>query len=304
MPRLRNPLIDRRSPDRRPRRAAYALPTLFTAGNIFLGYISILRSFHGAMLAAAGGAGAAGAAEHFEIAAKAIGIAVLLDGLDGMIARLTHTTSDFGREMDSLADVISFGLAPTVLAFAWGVQFVDRGLPQQFQHQLFQAGYFVAFLFLLCGAARLARFNVQKNPIPKNPGRPNRKYFVGLPIPGAAGTVAASVYAFYGEPIGYWPIAVIWLGLLALLGFLMVSTWRYYSFKGLSLRQPHTPLIVIVVGGLVFAIWNYGHVVLPIMATVYVGSGIAIRVGGIVRRNVLRRRLGGAPPSVPEHQVG
>ena len=304
MPKLRNPLIDRHSPDRRPRRAAYALPTLFTAGNIFLGYLSILRSFRGAMLAAAGGAGVAAAAEHFEIAAKAIGIAVLLDGFDGMIARLTHTTSDFGREMDSLADVISFGIAPTVLAFAWGVQFVDSGLPQQFQHQLFQAGYFIAFLFLLCGAARLARFNVQKNPIPKNPGRPNRKYFVGLPIPGAAGTVAAVVYAFYGEPIGYWPIAVVWLGLLALLGFLMVSTWRYYSFKGLSLRQPHTPLIVIVVGGLVFAIWNYGHVVLPIMAAIYVGSGIAIRMGGIVRRHVLRRRLGGAPPKVPEHQVG
>jgi CDP-diacylglycerol--serine O-phosphatidyltransferase len=289
MPKLSNPLIDRYSPDRRPRRAAYALPTLFTAGNIFLGYLSILRSFQAA-------AGGAGAAEDFEIAAKAIGIAVLLDGLDGMIARLTHTTSDFGREMDSLADVISFGIAPTVLAFAW--------LPQQFQHQLFQAGYLIAFLFLLCGAARLARFNVQKNPIPKNPGRPNRKYFVGLPIPGAAGTVAASVYAFYGKPIGYWPIAVLWLGLLGLLGFLMVSTWRYYSFKGLSLRQPHTPLIVIVVGGLVFAIWNYGHVVLPIMAAIYVGSGIAIRVGGIVRRHVLRRRLGGAPPNVPEHQVG
>lgn len=298
MPRLRNPLIDQHSLDRRPRRAAYALPTLFTAGNIFLGYLSILRSFRGAMVAASGGAGAA---EHFEIAAKAIGIAVLLDGLDGLIARMTHTTSDFGREMDSLADVISFGIAPAVLAFAWGVQFVDSGLAGQFQHQLSQAGYLIAFLFLLCGAARLARFNVQKNPVPKNPGHPHRKYFVGLPIPGAAGTVAAVVYAFYGEPVGYWPLAVIWLGLLALLGFLMVSTWRYYSFKGLRLRQPHTPLIVIVVGGLVFAIWNYGHLVLPAMAVAYVGSGIAIRLGGIVRRRVLRRRPASA---APEHQIG
>src|SRR5580704_18488648 len=145
MPALNNPLIDRRSPERRPRRAAYALPTLFTAGNIFLGYLSILRSFRGAMLAAAGGGGAA---EDFEIAAKAIGVAVLLDGLDGMIARLTHTTSDFGREMDSLADVISFGMAPAVLAVAWGVQFVDSGLAPHFQHQLSQAGYFIAFAFL------------------------------------------------------------------------------------------------------------------------------------------------------------
>src|SRR3984885_13120068 len=180
MPALNNPLIDRRSPERRPRRAAYALTTLFTAGNIFLGYLSILRSFRGAMLAA----GASGADAHFEIAAQAIGIAVLLDGLDGMIARLTHTTSDFGREMDSRADVISFGMAPAVLAVAWGIQFVDSGLAPHFQRQLVQAGYFIAFAFLVCGAARLARFNVQKNPLPKNPGRPNRRYFVGLPIPG------------------------------------------------------------------------------------------------------------------------
>jgi len=302
MPRLSNPLIDHRYPDRRPRRAAYALPTLFTAGNIFLGYLSILRSFRGAMLAASG---AGGAEEHFEIAAKAIGIAVLLDGLDGLIARMTHTTSDFGREMDSLADVISFGIAPAVLAFAWGVQFVDSGLAPQLQHQLFQAGYFIAFLFLLCGAARLARFNVQKNPVPKNPGHPNRKYFVGLPIPGAAGTVAAVVYGCDAEPIRGWPFAVVWLALLALLGFLMVSTWRYYSFKGVSLRQPHTPLIIIVLGGLVFAIWNYGHLVLPLMAAAYVGSGILIRLGGIVRRNVVRRRLRRAPPpAAPEHQIG
>ena len=299
MPRLSNPLIDRHSPDRRPRRAAYALPTLFTAGNIFLGYLSILRSFH----AIASPAGSDAVADNFEVAAKAIGIAVLLDGLDGLIARLTHTTSDFGREMDSLADVISFGIAPTVLAFAWGVQFVDGGLSQQFQHQLFQAGYFIAFLFLLCGAARLARFNVQKNPIPKNPGRPNRKYFVGLPIPGAAGTVAAIVYAASGDPIGYWLFAVIWLALLSLLGFLMVSTWRYYSFKGLRLRQPRTPLIVILLGGLVYAIWNYGRLVLPAMAIGYVGSGIAIRLGGLVRRRVLRRHLS-VPPQAPEHQVG
>src|SRR5512135_3461628 len=190
---LRERLVDPRSPDRRPRRAAYALPTLFTAGNIFLGYISILRSFRGAMLAATGDA--AGSADHFAIAAKAIGAAVFLDGLDGRIARMTNTTSDFGREMDSLADVISFGLAPAVLAFAWGVQFVDSSISAHLRGQLFNAGYFIAFLFLLCGAARLARFNVQKNPIPKNPGRPDRRYFVGLPIPGAAGTVAATVYA-------------------------------------------------------------------------------------------------------------
>ena len=293
---LRDKLVDPRSPDRRPRRAAYALPTLFTAGNIFLGYISILRSFKGAMLAVTSDPAAA---DHFSVAAKAIGAAVVLDGLDGRIARMTNTTSEFGREMDSLADVISFGLAPAVLAFAWGVQFVDV-LARPLRGQLSSAGYFIAFLFLLCGALRLARFNIQKNPIPKNPGRPDRKYFVGLPIPAAAGMVAAVVYAADAEPIAYWPFSVAWLGLLLLLGFLMVSTWRYHSFKGISLNKPYTTLAILVVGGLIYAIWNYAHVVLLAMALGYVGSGIAIRAGGIVRRRLRR----GSHTRAPERQIG
>ncbi|PWU06822.1 MAG: CDP-diacylglycerol--serine O-phosphatidyltransferase [Terriglobia bacterium] len=298
---LKERLVDPRSPDRRPRRAAYALPTLFTAGNIFLGYISILRSFRGAMLAASG---APGASEHFAVAATAIGAAVFLDGLDGRIARLTNTVSDFGREMDSLADVISFGLAPAVLAFAWGVQFVDASLPPQYRSELFNLGYFVAFLFLLCGAARLARFNIQKNPIPKNPGRPDRKYFVGLPIPAAAGLVAAVVYASDAEPLVWWPLALAWLVLLALLGFLMISTWRYYSFKGISLNRAYSPLIIILLGGLIYAIWNYSRTVLLLMAVAYVGSGIAIRLGGILRRRLRPQPPPPPYPARPEHQVG
>jgi CDP-diacylglycerol--serine O-phosphatidyltransferase len=284
-------------PRKPPRRVAYALPTLFTAGNIFLGYIAILRSFRGSMLAAAG---APGADHQFEVAAIAIGVAVLLDGLDGRIARMTNTVSDFGREMDSLADVISFGLAPAVLAFAWGVQFIDPTLNSKFHRQLTQAGYFAAFLFLLCGALRLARFNVQKNPIPKNPGRPDRKYFVGLPIPAGAGMIAAVVYAADSDPLIYWPFAVTWMGLLVLLGFLMTSTWRYYSFKGISLTRPRTPLILLLLGGLIYLIWNYSQPVLLMMAVAYVGSGIAIRAGGIIRRRLHRP----SPPPHPEHQVG
>jgi CDP-diacylglycerol--serine O-phosphatidyltransferase len=284
---LRDRLIDPRSADRRPRRVAYALPTLFTAGNIFLGYLSILRSFNGAMLAASG---AAGASEHFTIAAEAIGVAWFLDGLDGRIARMTNTASDFGREMDSLADVISFGIAPAVLAFAWGVQFVDTSIAASIRSQLFRAGYFIAFLFLLCGAARLARFNVQKNPIPKNPGHPDRKYFVGLPIPAAALLVAAVVLAFGGQPLSWWPLSVAWLGLLLLLSFLMVSTWRYHSFKGINLSKPYTPLIFVLLGGLIYGIWNWPQPVLLAVASAYVASGIVIRIGGIVRRRLRRVR--------------
>src|ERR1700761_3919230 len=162
---LKERLVDPNSPERRPRRAAYALPTLFTAGNIFLGFIAILRAFRGALEASA--TGGAGGDEHFRVAAQAIGAAVFLDGLDGRIARMTNTTSDFGREMDSLADVISFGLAPAVLAYAWGLQLISVA-DERILREIHDAGYLISFLFLLCGAVRLARFNVQKNPVPKN----------------------------------------------------------------------------------------------------------------------------------------
>jgi CDP-diacylglycerol--serine O-phosphatidyltransferase len=234
------------------------------------------------------------------MAAKTIGAAVFLDGLDGRIARMTNTTSDFGREMDSLADAVSFGMAPAVLAFSWGVQFLGAGMGDKVRSQIFNAGYFISFLFLLCGASRLARFNVQKNPIPKNPGRPDRKYFVGLPIPAAAGLVAAVVWAFDAQPLAWWPLSVAWLGLLLLLGFLMVSTWRYYSFKGINLSKPYTPLIIIVAGALIYGLWNYSQPIWLAMAGAYVGSGIVIRIGGSIRRRL--RPV--APPRAPEHQVG
>jgi len=289
---IKERLIDPKSPDRRPRRAAYALPTLFTAGNIFLGFVSILRSFRGSMAAITGGLDAP---EHFAIAAKAIGAAVFLDGLDGRIARMTNTTSDFGREMDSLADVISFGIAPAVLAYAWGVQFIDGSLGPHLRDQFTRFGTFAAFLFLLCGAARLARFNIQKNPVPKNPGRPDRKYFVGLPIPAAAAMVAGVVFASDGEPLAITWFAAAWLVLLAVLGLLMVSTWRYYSFKGISLSKPYTPLIIILVGAFIYLTWNWPQPVLLAMPAAYVASGILIRIGGIIRRRVRHH----PPPPAP-----
>jgi CDP-diacylglycerol--serine O-phosphatidyltransferase len=200
--------------------------------------------------------------------------------------------------MDSLADVISFGIAPAVLAFAWGIQFLDASIDPTIREQVIRLGYFISFLFLLCGSARLARFNVQKNPIPKNPGKPDRKYFVGLAIPAAAGMVAAVVYAAGSSPIHYWPFAVVWLALLAMLSLLMVSTWRYYSFKDINLLRPRSPLMVIVLGSMIYLIWNYSQVMLLAMAATYVASGIIIRIGGIIRRHM-------RPPSPqPEGQIG
>ena len=291
----RDRLIDPRSPDRRPRRAAYALPTLFTAGNVFLGFYAILEIFQAALQLPAAGAAAI---RHFQIASIAIGAAIFLDGLDGRIARMTNTVSDFGREMDSLADVIAFGIAPAVLAFAWGVQFVDPAIDRVTLEYLHRAGYFVAFLFLLCGAMRLARFNIQKNPIPSNPGRPDRKYFVGLPIPAAAGMVASVVYAAESEPLHNWTISAAWLCLIALLSFLMVSTWRYPSFKDLNLLQPRSPLMFVLLGSIIYLILNFSQPVLLGVCICYVGSGIAIRMGGILRRKLRQT------PKQPEQQVG
>ncbi|HEY2012383.1 MAG TPA: CDP-diacylglycerol--serine O-phosphatidyltransferase, partial [Bryobacteraceae bacterium] len=110
--------------------------------------------------------------------------------------------------------------------------------------------------------------------------------FVGLPIPAGAAMVGAVVLANDGEPIAWWPFAVAWLALLLLLGFLMVSTWRYYSFKGVSLSKPYTPLILLLVAGLIYAIWNYSGPVLLILSATYVGTGIVIRIGGVLRRRL------------------
>jgi CDP-diacylglycerol--serine O-phosphatidyltransferase len=150
----------------------------------------------------------------------------------------------------------------------------------------------------LCGAARLARFNVQTNPVPANPGRPDRKYFVGLPIPAAAGMVAAVVYANDSVPVEWWILSALWLALLALLAFLMVSTWRYPSFKEVNLRGPRSPLLVVLFGVVIYGIWNYSQPVLLTLATIYVSTGIVIRAAGIVRR-----RFRPQPPAPqPEHQ--
>jgi CDP-diacylglycerol--serine O-phosphatidyltransferase len=281
---------------KRPRRAAYVLPSLFTSGNIFLGFLAMLQSFEGAMQVSGGDYGLN---QHFITAAKALGFAVFFDGLDGLSARMTNTTSDFGRELDSLADVITFGIAPAILAFVWGVSFVVQPADGQLISHLHRAGYLVAFFYLLCGAVRLARFNVQTNPTPKNPGRADRKYFVGMAIPAGAGFIAAVVYMF-PSPVQSVGLSVAWLIIIGIVGLLMVSTWRYPSFKQIRISKPRTPLIVLIVGALVFLIWNWSQPVLLALASVYVVSGILIRLGGIIRR--LRKPKPRA--SLPEHQIG
>ena len=274
-------------------RGAHALPSIFTAGTIFCGYYAIMKTLQAIALPPEQ---ISHAASLFDLAAIAIGVAVFTDGMDGRIARMTNAVTEFGKELDSLADVVTFGVAPALLAFAWGIRSIDSGTGPAAEN-LNRFAYFLSFLYLVCGASRLARFNVQRNPIPKNPGRTGRKYFVGLPIPPAAATVAAVIHAASGYPLRSWlPWGLLWLALLGLLSFLMVCTWRYYSFKDLNLLQQNSRLTVVLIAAFIYLVWNFSQPVLLAMAATYVSSGIVVRAGGI-----LRRRFKHVPR--PEHQT-
>ena len=267
----------RRKEDQRPRKqrkGMYILPSLFTTGNIAAGYYAILQIMHASL------------AEpwHLDNAAKAIGFAVLFDGLDGRIARMTHTSSDFGRELDSLADVITFGVAPALLAWMWGFHLLPMGSNPQLHTKIIQFGAIVSFLFLIAGASRLARFNIQVNPQPSNPGRPGKKYFVGMPIPAGAGVIAAVVHFSEGQPVTSTVTAITWVLMVIAVGYLMVSTWRFYSFKDLDFRSRQPFRLIILFGGLFALIWFFSQQMLFALALLYMASGVFWRLQWIFRR--------------------
>ena len=260
---------------RRMRKGMFVLPSVFTAGNIFAGYYAIAQTLQATP----------GEFYHFDYAAKAIGFAILFDGLDGRIARMTSTTSEFGKQLDSLADVVTFGVAPAILAYMWGVRFMSAPYSTEFHSKLIRIGMFVTFLFLVAGASRLARFNIQVNPQPSNPGRPGRKYFVGLPIPAGAGLVAAVVHLSDGSPVQVWWISVLWIAMVFAVGYLMVSTWRYYSFKDIDFRRQQPFVLVILIAGLIAAIWFFSGPVLFLLGMTYVLSGVLARLSYVLRRS-------------------
>jgi CDP-diacylglycerol--serine O-phosphatidyltransferase len=231
---------------RRLGRSVFVLPGLFTVGNIFCGYYAILATMHG----------------NYDQAAHAIGIAIILDMLDGRIARLTNSCTGFGLQLDSLADVISFGIAPSVLAFVWGLSVAEPRL-----------AWTAAFTFAICGAMRLARFNIQAD---------NLKHFVGLPIPAGGGAVAAVVH-FFGDPIKN-PLGsnLMVIGVF-FISFLMISTIRYSSLKHLTLgRKSHLTILVLAL--LVALVFNYSKPTLLSLAVAYCISGPLARLYAVVRR--------------------
>lgn len=273
---------DRRS--QRLRRGMYIIPSVFTSGNIAAGYFAITQCLQGS----------ASAPHHFDYAALAIGFAIPFDALDGRIARMTNTTSEFGKELDSLADVITFGVAPSILAFTWGFSMLPTSIDPLIRQKLVELGAFLCFLFLLCGAGRLARFNISHNPQPKNPGRPDRKYFVGMPIPAAAGVIASVVHLFHGNPVFNWWLAITWMVLVSLLGFLMVCTWRFWSGKEINLTRRHPFQTLILLGAIIYAVARFSHEILFTFAFVYMFSGIFARMAYSWRRG---RNSGGT--SIP-----
>jgi len=253
---------------RHPSRGMYILPSAFTAGNIAAGYYAITQSVQGTLADPS----------YFDRAALAIGFAVLFDGLDGRIARMTNTTSDFGKELDSLADVITFGVAPSLLAYIWGFRMLPTDGSVLMHDRLLHLGVFVCFAFLICGASRLARFNISINPQPRNPGKAGNKYFVGMPIPAGAGVIASVVHFELGAPIVDWRLVIVWLCLISFTGFLMVSTWRFWSGKevGVGTRLSFQKVAgLAILGALVVA---FHQEMLIIIALGYLVSGVLARL--------------------------
>jgi CDP-diacylglycerol--serine O-phosphatidyltransferase len=263
--------------NRRFRRGIYVLPTLFTIGTIFCGFYAVINTLKG----------------EFDLAAIAIGFAVVFDGLDGRIARLTNACSEFGMQMDSLADVMTFGMAPAVLAYVWGLKQIVPAADDPTKH-IQQSGWIVCFAFVICGAMRLARFNIQTSQ-PQHLTGSTQKDFVGMPIPAGAGLVAAIVH-FAPDPIRYWIWGILWNLLIGFLAFLMVSTLRYPSFKHLDLRSRKSKFTVFLLAMLVALIYLYSQIVLLLLASVYASSGVLARLVGWFRHR-------GDPPERPETLV-
>jgi CDP-diacylglycerol---serine O-phosphatidyltransferase len=233
----------------RLRRGVYILPSAFTVANMLCGYYAILATLDGKI-------------SDFENAALAIGFAYVFDSVDGRIARMMGTESAFGREFDSLADIVSFGLAPALLAYAWGVRTLGAANAPEWLH-LTQLGWLIGFIFVASCAWRLARFNIQG----MAPG--GNKYFVGMPTPAAAGMLAATVYYFHGTPISDIRVSILWLALMVVLSVLMSSTLRFFSFKDIPLTRKQPSLAVILLALLAASVFSFSHQMLFIITACY-----------------------------------
>lgn len=273
-------------PHRGIKKGLYVIPTLFTAANVAMGYLAVLSSIRGYQVAAQN---PELAATYFNGAGLAIGLAILFDTVDGRIARATRTATEIGVQFDSLADVLTFGIAPTALVYAWAV--APSFAEGTFGHNL---GVFLLFAYLMCGAFRLARFNLQATrpaKLVEGATKVDKKAFVGLPIPPAGGLLAALVH-FYPQPFNSFGESAAsfysysLLGLIAVLSILMVSTIRYTSMKTAgSGRQGF--FLVLAIAAMAMFVFFYSKYALLAIAAVYVSHGviwwIARLIGRVIR---------------------
>ena len=243
--------LRRRREDRpqRFRRGVFLLPSLMTVGNLFCGYACVVYSTRG----------------DFDTAAILIGIAMVLDALDGFLARLTNSSSAFGVELDSLADVVSFGLAPAILAFTWGLWPLGR------------LGWAAGFVYVTAAAMRLARFNIQTG------GAMDKRYFVGLASPSAAAVIASTVYIY---PWGLQDprLAILALPMVLVPGFLMVSTIRFRSIKSIDVGWRRSYLALFLGALTIALIAAHPRVALVALAYTYMLWGVVMFVVSRLRR--------------------
>jgi CDP-diacylglycerol--serine O-phosphatidyltransferase len=254
------------------RRGIFVIPSLFTAGNLLCGYYASVATVTGTIQQT----------DPFDHAAKAIGLAILFDSLDGRVARLTGTNTEFGVQFDSLADVVSFGIAPALLAYSWGVRHLP-GLDSVAEiQQIAHFGWWFCLAFVVCCAWRLARFNVQG----MAPG--GSKYFVGMPTPAAAGMIAATIHAFKA-PIQDRSWSIAWIFLVLMLAGLMTSTIRFYSFKDLPWTRKQPSLAIVFLALLGAAIWRWSEEVLLLIAGAYTAVGVTLHVVRLLRHRLVSR---------------
>lgn len=273
------------------KKGLYVIPTAFTAANIAMGFLAVLSSVRGFQVI---NSNAELAAENFRFAAIAIVFAMIFDTLDGRVARMTRTSTEIGVQLDSLADVLTFGIAPIVMIYGWAI-----GATYDESQSFHGVGVFVLFMYLMCGTFRLARFNLQATrPRVLMEGAPktDKKNFVGLPIPPAAGLLASIVFLhplplnavagnfsnflFDGKMSEVY--AIMTMVLLAILGLLMVSTVRYTSFKTAGTRKGSVYLILIV-AALGMLVWLFPKYMLFAVAVSYVAHGVVWYLLGFLR---------------------
>lgn len=274
---------DSQPPHRGIKKGLYVIPTLFTAANVAMGYLAVLWSIRGYQ---ASTISPELAATYFNSAGLAIGLAILFDTVDGRVARATRTATEIGVQFDSLADVLTFGIAPTALVYAWAVA---PAFPEQsFGHNL---GVFLLFAYLMCGAFRLARFNLQATRprvLIEGSVKVDKKAFVGLPIPPAGGLLAALVHfsptpfnEFGGPASGFYAYAL--MGLIAVLSILMVSTIRYTSMKTAGSGKQGF-FLVLTIAAMAMFVYFYSKYALLAIAGVYVVHGILWWIARLIGR--------------------